>query len=271
MADIDPLSLDFAVRHPDSFARVLGRGETDEIARIIDSLSPDRKASIIGRLPTPVIARLLESERQPAEWLVDAPFDDAVILLSRLPREKRLALVNRVEDRDRKRRLLRHEQYPAHTVGSLVSDVPRRLQAESAATDVVAELREPDAEARGPVVVVDADGRYLGVLDRWRLLLCDRPTGQVGDYLLDVRAVRPETPTATVVLDEQWHTRNWLPVIDHRDRVLGAVSRERVFRAAGAHFENVRGASDVLIDLLADLVHVCEAVLVKALSRRNVT
>lgn len=271
MADIDPLSLDFAVRHPDAFARVLGRGEMDEIERVVETLPAERKATIVARLPAPIVMQLLESERHaPSEWLVDARFDDAVTLLSRLPREKRLALVNGLRDRDRQRQLLRHQQYPAHTVGALVGDIPLRLGAEYPAADVVAELRELDAEGQGPVVIVDADGRYLGVLDRWRLLMRTPPTGKVVDYLVEVRAVRPETPISAVALDEQWHTRNWLPVIDHRDRVLGVVSREKVFRAAGAQSESVRRASDVLIDLLADLVRVCDAVLMRTLSRRNV-
>ena len=271
MVDIDPLSLDFAARHPDLFARVVGRGDIDECARIIENLPPKRKAAIVARLPAPRIMHLLEStEHDPAQWLADAPFDDAVTLLSRIPRERRLALINSLSDRDRQRRLLRHQQYPAHSVGALVGDIPLRLDAESVVADVVAELRELDSDAQGPVVIVDADGRYLGVLDRWRLLMRSQPTGQVQDYLVAVKAVRPETPVTTVALDEEWHTRNWLPVIDNRYRVLGIVSREKVLRAAGADAVNAGGASDVLIDLLADLVYVCDAVLVKALSRRDV-
>lgn len=270
MADIDPLSLDFAFRHPDSFARVLGRGDAGECARIVESLPPERKAAIVARLPAPHIKALLESGRLgPANWLVDAPFNDAVTLLSRIPREKRLALVNSLADRDRKRQLLRHQQYPAHSVGALVGDIPLRLSADSQAADILAELRGFESEDPGPVVIVDAGERYLGVLDRWRLLTRSPPTGPVKDYVIAIRAVRPETPVPTVAMDEQWHTRNWLPVIDHRQRVLGSVSRAKVFRAAGAHSGSALRGSDVLIDLLADLVYMCETVLLKTFSRKD--
>ncbi len=272
MGDLDRLSLDFAARHPDAFARILGRGEFEECELVIESLPRERTAAIVARLPASCIRQLLDSARhQPARWLVDAPFDDAVTLLSRIPRERRLALVNSLDDRDRQRRLLRHLQYPAHSVGALVVDTPLRLSADSLAKDVVDELRELDTDSRGPIVVVDADGHYLGILDRWRLLLRSPPTGHVEDYLIAVTAVRPETSVAAVSQIDTWHTRNWLPVVDHRNRVLGAVSREKVFRTVGLQSGSAFGRGDILLDLLEDLVYLCDAALLKAFSRNDAT
>ncbi len=271
MADLDPLSLDFAARHPESFARLLGRGGVAECAEIVESLPAERKAAIVARLPAARIMELLDSGRhEPAEWLIEAPFDDAVNLLSRMPRERRLALVNSLSDKKRQRQLLRHQLYPAHSVGALVSDIRVRLSAESQAADVLAELRAIQAEDPGPIIIVDADGRYLGGLDRWRLLMQDPPAGRVRDYLVPIRAVRPETPIADVAMEEDWHLRNWLPVTDHRQRVIGAVLRARVFAAVGATRQSPRLASDILVDLLVDLVHVCDAMLEKGFNRRGV-
>ena len=272
MDDIDRLSLDFAVRHPDSFARILGRGPLDECEHIIESLPADRKAAIVARLPANRIRQLLESaQRQATDWLVDAPFDDAVTLLSRIPREDRLVLVNTIGDRDRRRQLLRHLQYPAHSVGSLVVDIPLRLTAGSPAKDVVDELRDLDTDARGPVVIVDAHGRYRGVLDRLQLLQRSPPTGRVDDYRIAVNALRPETPVAAVAMIDAWHSRNWVPVIDHRERVIGAVSREKVFRAVDSYPGSAAGRDDILLELLADFVYLCEDVLVKTVSRTDTT
>ena len=272
MADIDRLSLDFAVRHPDSFARILGRGDFEECEQILESLPADRKAAIVARLPSTHIRQLLDSERhRPADWLVDAPFDDAVTLLSRIPRERRLALVNGLHDRDRQRELLRSQQYPAHSVGALVGDIPLRVGAESPAAEVLAELRKLELEAKDPVVVVDTDGHYLGVLDRWRLLLRSPPAGSVRDYLVAVKAVRPETAVTAVAMSEEWHTRNWLPVSDHRQRVLGAVSRDKVMRAAGADSGTAQRGGDILLDLLADLVYFFETLLLQTFSGKDTT
>lgn len=272
MDDIDRLSLDFAIRHPDSFARILGRGEIDEAGRILERLPAARKAAIAARLPATHIRQLLDSEgHRPSDWLVDAPFNDAVTLLSRIPRDRRLALVNSLHDRDRQRQLLRSQQYPAHSVGALVADIPLRVGVESPAAEVLAELRKPELETQGPVVIVDNDGHYLGVLDRWRLLLQISPSGSVKDYLIAVKGLRPETPVIAVAMDDEWQTRNWLPVIDHRRRVLGAVSREKVLRAAGAHSGSAERGGDILLDLLTDLVYLCEALLLKIFSRKDAT
>lgn len=270
MTDIDRLSLDFAARHPDSFARVLGRGSLSECEQVIASLPAEQKAAIAARLPASQLRPLLDSvQQQAAAWLVDAPFDEALNLLSRMSRERRLALLNQLSDPDRKRQLLRHQQYPAHSVGALIADVPLRLVAHSRAQDVVAELRELDTDSKGPVVVVDADGRYLGVLDRWKLLLRNPPRGKVQDYCLPVRAFRPETSVASIAGDEEWYTRNWLPVIDHRERVLGVLSREKVLRAAEFHSGNSQLGGDLFLQLLEDLVLVFDALLVRMFSGRN--
>lgn len=272
MTEIDPLTLDFAARHPDSFARALGRGGVDDVAGLVDRLPPERRAAIVARLPGPHVRRLLDTdEHRPADWLVSASFDDAVSLLSRVPRERRLALINGLDDRNRKQQLLRNQQYPSHSVGALVGDVPLRLSAETPASEVLAELREIGPGDPGPIVVVDGSGRYVGVLDRWQLLVKHPTAGQVGDYVIEIRAVRPESSVTAVAIDPQWHTRNWLPVIDHRQRVLGSVTREKVFRAAEDLTGSGLRSGDVLIDLLTDLLHAFGAVLERVLSRKTAT
>lgn len=270
MTDIDPLSLDFATRYPDSFSRVLGRGSVEECAQVIDSLPVEHRAGIVARLPATHIQHLLAlTGENPTLWLQEAPFDDAINMLSRIPRDRRLSIVNAVTDRKRQRQLLRHQQYPAHSIGALVGDIPMRIAAETPAVDALAELHKFEDEDPGPLIVVDANGRYTGVLDRWRLLMDNPPSGHVSDYVIDVRPVRPETPIGAAAMISDWHTRNWLPVVDHRRRPLGAVSRAKVFRAATSHAGEPRRAGDLFVGLLIDLVYVLQSVLDKALTRRG--
>jgi len=268
MAEADLLARDFAARHPDAFSRVLGRGEAGEIDEVLDALPAEQVAAIVSRLPARRVEEVFASARHnPARWLAAAPFDDAVQLLSRIPRERRLALVNSLADRDRRRRLLRHQQFPAHSVGSLVSDIPMRLDAAEMASDVLAELRELEADDPGPLVVVDDDGRYLGVLDRWRLLIRNPPPGLVADYLIDIKPLRPETPAATAATDDAWMSRNWLPVVDQQQHVLGSLHREKLMRAAGVNAAAHAVPGDTLLSLLDDLVHAAGAVLERLLAR----
>jgi Mg/Co/Ni transporter MgtE len=268
MSEVDRLCADFALRYPDAFARTLGHGDMDECEQIVQSLPAEQVAGIVARLPAAHIRHLLDAEQlQPVSWLAAAPFDDAVSLLSRLKRERRLALINALADTDRQRALLRHQQYPAHSIGALVSDIPLLLAAVSQAKDVVNDLRNLEPEAVGPIVVVDIYGRYLGVLDRLRLLLRSPPTGNVEDYLLELTPVRPETPASAVALDDAWHTHNWLPVVDHRQRVVGVVLREKVMRAASDDGGREQSTSTFLLDLLDELVFLCDHLLHRLYSR----
>lgn len=268
MTDVDPISADFASRFPDSFARVLSRGEGD-VDAILKSLPTSTTAAVVARLPGSQIDKLLSSgEHDPTQWLADASFEDAVTLLSRIPREERLTLVNSLRDRERRQQLLRHQQYPAHSVGALVGDIPLRFNAEAPVAEAVLELREIGGDDPGPLVVVDKQGRYKGTLNAWRLLSRKRASGTVGDYVNRVTAIYPETSIINASRNTDWDSHSWLPVIDSRKRVLGAVSRAVIFRAARKQTGEPRPATDFSLGLLRDAIFVFGDLLDYVLARK---
>jgi Mg/Co/Ni transporter MgtE len=270
MSDLDPLEADFASKYPDSFARVLGRASSDDISTVLNKLPPAVKASIVARLPGSLMNQLLDSGKHtPVQWLADASFDDAVTFLSRIPRERRLALVNSLGDRQLRQRLLRHEQYPTHSVGALVSDVLLRISLDANAADVVHELREMEGDDPVAMVVVDSDGRYSGLLNLWRLLASDLPVGKIRDYIREIEAIYPETPIASAVQNEAWLKYNWLPVVDQKQRVLGGVSRAKLFRAATANRTREQSAANVIFELLTESVYAFGALLERVLTSRS--
>lgn len=255
MAEIDPLNTDFAKRHPDAFAKILAKGNVDEIAALLGKLPPDAAASIVARLPASRVNMLLASgHAAETRWLSNAPLKDAVTLLSRIPRERSLALVNSVRNRERRRRLLQFLKYPSHSVGALVSDVPVRLTADTRAKEVLAELRAMDTTDPGPLIVVQPDGRYLGMLDLWALVVKDPPTGAISEYTIAAAALHPETTLESAVQNPAWHDFNWLPVIDHAKQVLGGVSRSSVFNAARKEIRGQRQWGDFLSVLIVDVI-----------------
>lgn len=270
MADIDPLNADFARQDPDTFAAVLGRGETQEIIVVLSGLPPGLAGSIVSRLPASRIGVLWAAGQDSQErWLAEAPFNDAKALLSRIPREQCLALVNSLKGRDRRRNLLQYLKYPAHSVGALVSDVPLRITAETPAADVLAELRTLPPDDPGPLVVVQADGNYLGQLDLWKLVTGNPPAGPIRDYTSPTPTLHPETSLASAAEDQNWQVHNWLPVVDHEQRILGSVSRASVFRTAGHHVDRRRPGQDFITVLVADVVRLFGNVLDSLLKKRG--
>ena len=270
MADTDVLNADFARKHPDKFARLLGRGDGKEIAQVLRKLPRPVAASVVARLPASRIDLLLGAEGlDAAHWLTDASFNDALALLSRIPRERSLVLVNSLKHREWRRRLLQYLKYPAHSVGALVTDAPLRVGSDTGVDEVLAELRTLERGKPRPIVVASPDGTYYGMLDAWRLLTGEPAHGTVADYVVHVPAIYPETSLAAAVKDPRWSDHNWLPVIDNERRILGGVSRSSVFTAASKFTHDARPGRDILSVLVGDVVYLFGELLTRLLSRRG--
>ena len=252
--DADPVVVDYARRFPESFARVLGQGDDAGITELIHTLPPESIASVVSRLPAARLLALLESDRHsPETWLQDAPFDDAVMLLARMRRERRLALIESISDRARQRALLQIERFPPHSAGSLVQDVLLRIDIDRSPETVAEELRNNDDDDLPALVVVDSNGRYAGMLDPWRLMSRRYSGRQLGELIDEVQPVAPESTIVAAAAHAGWNTRNWLPVVDHRQRVLGVLSRERTLRAASKQSSGTTRSNSLLLDLAGDL------------------
>lgn len=266
----DQLTSDFARRHPDAFAKILGRGEAAEISQVLQALPSTLATRIIARLPSSRVTALLAMGKYPhTKWLSDAPLDDTLMLLSRIPRENCLTLINSLGDSERRRELLQFLKYPAHSLGALVSAVPVRIAADMSASEALVELRGLDSGDPGLLTVVRGDGRYLGTLDLWALLSRDPPPGQVRDYTLPTPALHPETSILSAREDADWNNNNCLPIIDHEERLLGAVTRASVFSAVREHAGGDRRTADVFQVLFADIVHFFGDVLDRSLGNRK--
>lgn len=257
MSDVDALNADFARKHPDAFANVLVRGEEAEINTILNRLPPAVAVMVASRLPMSRMSELLrDHEDAVASWLADAPVNDAITLLGRIPRERCLALVNSLADRERRRRFLQYLQYPSHSVGALVTDVPLKFAADTPAEKVLADLREIDTDTTGPAVVILSEGRYLGLLDIWKLYAGEAVSGPIRNYLTAAPPLYAETPVASAIADPGWYSYNWLPVIDHEERVLGGVSRARLFSATQRRSSGRRRSAGVFEPLSKDMLYV---------------
>lgn len=268
MSDIDALNADFARKHPDAFANLVVRGEDEEINAVLNRLPPAIAVMVASRLPVSRMSKLLnDHEDAVGSWLADAPVDDAITLLGRIPRERCLALVNSLPDRERRRRFLQYLKYPSHSVGALVTDVPLKFAADIPAEKVLAELREIDTDTTGPAVVILSEGHYLGLLDVWKLYAGEAVTGPIRNYLIAAPPLYAETPAASAISDPSWHTYNWLPVIDHEQRVLGGVSRARLFAATKRQTSGRRRSAGVFEALSKDMLYVSGQLLDRAWAR----
>lgn len=270
MTEADPVIADFAERFPDAFASSLRHGSDEEISAIVSSLPPQSIASVVARLPAARLLPLLESgEHSPRDWLEDAPFDDAIMLLSRMRRERRIALIGSVRDRRLQRRLMRHQQYPRHSTGFYVEDVFLRIDIDTPVRAVLDELRGDEREDPPLMVVVDASGRYAGVLNPWHLMNSRLNSQRLSEQMEYVQPISPETPVTAAAEHEGWLEHNWLPVVDNKQRVLGALSRAAVLGAANRVSPSKQSTASLLLELVDGVTHTLGEMLEGLLGRRS--
>lgn len=223
---LDVLTESFARNFPDEFARQLARGSQPEVFEVLDALPPELGVPVAQRLPPGRFSALIaDDDARLKGWLEKADVDDAVAFVGRMPRNQALGLVETLENRGLRRRLLRALRFPPHCVGALMSGRTLQVPGSTTIIDVLEELRRLDAKQEIPVLVLDEIGRYRGKLDLWALLLRDRPTGTAGEFALQVAPLNPETATAQARTAPQWRQHAWLPVVDYEQRVLGSVTR----------------------------------------------
>lgn len=268
MSKTDPLLVDFAARHPDSFARVLAQSSFADIDQILDSLPAERVAGILARLPGKAIDRMVASgQTAPVNWLQQAPFEDAVALLSRMPRQQRIGLIEGIAEADRRTQLMRLQRYPVNSLGSLVGDIPPLIDAQTPVARALVSLRQHGDKAPRMVVVVNGEGHYLGVLDHWRLVL-EAPTGGVaGDFLVSLKPLPPDMLIRKAVREKVVLGGTDWPIVDHRKRVLGIVSSQQIFHAAWAMTGTAREDDSIFWVFFQDFVSVCERVMSGVLAR----
>jgi len=229
MSELDRLTLTYARRFPEEFALEASSASREDLIALLQTLPPESAVGIIARLSVGAFrAVCAELESLLGSWLNAASFEDSVALLARLPRKEQSTLVNAVADRSRRRRLRQFLNFPSHSVGSLATELPVRVSANTPVTELLQELQELKARRETPVVVTGSQGEYAGVLDIWRLTVRDDDHGRVKEYTRWVNPIVPEMALDSARDLSQWQRHHWLPVVDHEQRILGYVQRQQV-------------------------------------------
>lgn len=220
---MNKLNQDYASQFPEQFAARLRAGDVDEVGIVLNSLPVLAAAKVAFRLPVSLLAAISESDHRQAitHVLKQAPLDEAIALLMKLPRERVLSLVNALGGR-RRLRLLQYLNYPQHSVGAAVSHDPVILPVDALVSDLLDVLGD-NLSDDPEVIVVDQNGAYVGVVNPWRIVgSAHTPLRQV---LSRPKPLRAATSVGFAVTDPQWGDRAWLPVVDHASRVVGACRR----------------------------------------------
>lgn len=220
-ADLANVLQDLPVKRRLEVARNL---DDQRLADVLEELPEDDRVEILTELGIERAADVLE-EMEP---------DDAADLLGELPPEQAAQLLDEVEPEEAAdlRRLL---SYGDLTAGGLMNPEPVLLPPDATVAEALARIRSPEISpslaAQVYVVRPPVDtpsGKFLGVAHFQRLLR-EQPSKLVSAVLdTSLEPVGPQTPLSTVTRYFATYNLVALPVVDERDRLLGAVTVDDV-------------------------------------------
>lgn len=264
----DPLLQQFAVDRPDEMAALLAGSDLRELSDLIERLPVDRAACLAARLPSWQLTGLLGNLKPEliARLLQAAQADEAVALVSHLHESRYAGILEAVPPEER---WLLNEllEFPSHSVASLVTTGFIRVVAETPCGVFCEQLSANTDTRPRPVLVVDKQGKYRGILSLRAAYARKNRMRSVGEVAIPVEPLNGITDATTALSARQWLKYPELPVVDARHRILGVVSRASLERVVGDVEPLEFNMERVLSELATGYLNTCASVLESLLGR----
>lgn len=258
MAAPSPLKVAFARNHPDELAALLATQTHEDTLAALHGLPADAGAGVIAKLPHNISVRLLatQSDDTVSAWLGQAALDDALTLVLHLAEDRRERILAKLPIRHMRRTLERLVVYPKKTVGALVDPTAVRIAAATTLHDAIGMLRAGEYGELEWIWIVDADSRYVGLLDVGKALLTPSDQVPVGELAVTLAPLRAETALLAARDVDEWLKHPELPVVDYQNHLLGALSRQRLMNALRDEEPQQHGVMDGVSSLTQEYFRV---------------
>lgn len=265
-AERDPLLLRFAESRPDELAAVLASANLRDLSELVAKLPAGIAAVVAARLPSWQLTGLLGILESGliCEMLINAKTDDAVAIVSHLHESRYSAILDACPEQDHLS-LRKLFDYPAHSLAALATTRFIRVGARTTCAEFSRQLAHSGDTSSRPVLVVDEQGRYLGLLTLQSAFSLKNRKKPVADVITAVEPLSGMTSAESAIGSRLWTRHTELPVVDSRHRVLGVVSRAALQRVAGsdspADFSTERLFSEIAVGYLNTCGRLLEAML----------
>jgi magnesium transporter len=227
MNAIQALLETFAQEHPSDVARLLDRGNAEQVAPLLDGMDREASGRLLSRMnpsSAAAVVSLLTSDAA-SKLLRAAGVSRAALILSHADATTRLTVLDAMTGREAHavRRLLIHS---SRTAGSIMDAMVLCVADDANASDALAQVRQHAEHVMFYVYVVDREQRLVGVTTLRDLLAAD-PDESVQTLMRD----RPESIGArssllAIVAHPGWRSYHAMPVVDERGVMIGAIRYE---------------------------------------------
>ncbi len=203
----------------------------EERRRLYSLLTPKVLAGMLASGDEGVVVEIAESV--PLDQLVKAveslPLEDAGEVLRKLPEDVRREVLRRLS-RDKREKLRGLLEYPPESAGALMTTSVPVLRASDTVADALKAIRSGEYSVKDTVVVVDGEGRLLGLIPVDSLLRA-KPDDKLSKLILKPRAtVEPGEDREEAARLMLRYDMARLPVVSPDGKFLGIVALEDAAR-----------------------------------------
>jgi magnesium transporter len=220
----------FGKTHPSELASIVERGESNELAAVLDHLSDDVAATVMKQCSAVALARALPSISPKRQRAILARLDVHVLaaLLARVDSASRQNVLNRLPEKLREG-VLRVSSYSDDQVGSRMDPTAPAVARDATVENALATVGDASDGALYYVYVTHPEQHLAGVVSLRELMSAD-PTALVGAVMVsNAQYVLATEGIEAVVRHRGWRRFHALPVVDRHHNYLGAV-RYSTFR-----------------------------------------
>lgn len=218
--------------HPQNAARTLESFPAEDLAELLVQLPPGVSAVVVRELSPALAAACLAccADKQAAEIIRYMDIDMAALILRRLDKEQRHAVVHQLPASNwiGLRMVLR---YPSDTVGSMLDPNVLSVHKEMPVSNVLKNMRLFKDQLLHAVYVTERNHVFAGSLDVRDLFFTDerRLAGELA-HKPDV-CITARTTLSNIYHDDLWAGQSELPVVDHNRRFLGVLHHDSLNKA----------------------------------------
>lgn len=225
----------FLEEHPLRAAMSLEQLQAPEAAAVLAAVPPRTAAVVLRDLNVPFAADCLAhlattNASKSAASIIDAlTIDEAADIVRAMDAEPRAALLAVLGDRARDA-IERVLPYADGTAGSVMDPSVFRLPDDVLVADARVRLGRASRDLLYYLYVVDREQELVGVMDIPELMAA-RPRDPVSAVMhRSVQRIDVFTPVSLIREHSGWHSYHALPVVDDKDRLLGAIRYQTLRR-----------------------------------------
>jgi len=268
MPPTDALVLQFASSRPQEMATVLSNADVSELCELLRELPPGVGASVAAHLASWQLTTLLGTLEPAliADLLIAARTDEAISLVSHLHTSRYPAVLDAAPKRSHPdlRELF---NFPANSVAAFATTEFIRVSGTTLCGDFAEQLANSTDNQPRPVLVADAQGRYLGRLNLQAVYARKNRSRPAADFALAVSPLNGLTRVESALTARQWLNHSELPVVDARHRLLGIVTRAALERASGSTTGREYNLERLLTELAGGYLNACASVVESVLGK----